>query len=107
MIMLVFCTVFGSYAMLWMTGTASEEAQQELQWFFSAKDLVPQQSTLSWKDIHPPRPVGYGVGLGRGCILGSLCLRHSYHVGSGPFVSGTIQSSWEPRSLPRSMDRAF
>ena len=35
---LIFATLFGSYAMLWFTGTSLERAQ-ELNWFFSSKEL--------------------------------------------------------------------
>jgi hypothetical protein len=37
-IALIFATLFGSYAMLWITGTSLERAQ-ELNWFFSSKEL--------------------------------------------------------------------
>jgi hypothetical protein len=70
LILLVFSTVFGSCAMLWMTGTALEEAQQERHWFFSAKDLVPQHPRLSWNDIYPPRPMGSGCRAGEGVNFG-------------------------------------
>jgi hypothetical protein len=68
-ILLVLCTVLGSYVVMWLTGTSLERAQ-ELQWFFSANDLVPQHSTsLSSFPFGPPAPFGLWVSAWQGNVF--------------------------------------
>lgn len=64
---LIFATLFASYSMLWITGTSLEEAQ-EMNWFFSAKELQdpPFFSTSStgdsfWTSWTAPAPMGVWV----------------------------------------------
>jgi MFS superfamily sulfate permease-like transporter len=67
-ILLVCCTVLGSYLLLWATGTTLAEAQTQ-NWFFSADDLVPQYPTLSLKDYALPAPFGVWVSVWRGDVF--------------------------------------
>jgi hypothetical protein len=69
-ILLVLCTVLGSYVVMWFTETSLERAQ-ELQWFFSAKDLVPQHPTSSSSSFPfgPPAPFGLWVSAWKGNVF--------------------------------------
>lgn len=67
-ILLVCCTVLGSYALMWITGTTLAEAQAQ-NWFFSATDLVSLYPTLSWKEYALPAPFGVWVSVWRGDVF--------------------------------------
>lgn len=66
-ILLVCCTVLGSYVVLWISGTTLIEAQAQ-NWFFSATDLVPRYPTLSLKEYALPAPFGLWVSVWRGDV---------------------------------------
>ncbi len=67
-ILLVFCTIAGSYLVLWATSTTLMEAQAQ-NWFFSATDLIPRYPTLSLKEYALPAPFGVWVSVWRGDVF--------------------------------------
>lgn len=63
-ILLVLATVFGSYAVLWVTGTTLEEAQAA-DWYFSPNELIVEKTTY----YGPSAPFGVWVSLWKGGVI--------------------------------------
>ena len=61
-------TVFGSYIVLWMTGTTLTQAQ-ELQWFFAAKDLYVDHQHRTIGSYGPPAPFGTWFAVWNGEVV--------------------------------------
>ena len=69
---LIFATLFSSYAMLWLTGTSLQQAQ-EMNWFFSSKELQDPPFFASTSSVRYQPFICQGTPYTYSCLR-SLCL---------------------------------